>query len=68
MTDTRARVVIVGASAAGLTAAETLRRSGHTGTITLIDNEPTAPTTARPYRWRDTGHVDSRTWRPGVIV
>lgn len=43
MIDTRGRVVIVGASAAGLTAAETLRRSGHTGSITLIGDEPTAP-------------------------
>ncbi|MCF1595200.1 NAD(P)/FAD-dependent oxidoreductase [Streptomyces muensis] len=41
--DTLRRVVIVGASAAGLTAAETLRRSGHTGTITLIGDEPAAP-------------------------
>jgi NADPH-dependent 2,4-dienoyl-CoA reductase/sulfur reductase-like enzyme len=37
------RIAIVGASAAGLAAAETLRRSGHTGTITLIGDEPTAP-------------------------
>ena len=37
------RVAIVGASAAGLAAAETLRREGHTGTITLIGDEPTAP-------------------------
>ncbi|MFF4356730.1 NAD(P)/FAD-dependent oxidoreductase [Streptomyces sp. NPDC001604] len=37
------RVVIVGASAAGLAAGETLRRSGHTGTITLIGDEATAP-------------------------
>ena len=37
------RVVIVGASAAGLAAAETLRREGHTGTLTLIGDEPDAP-------------------------
>ncbi|MGW4240725.1 NAD(P)/FAD-dependent oxidoreductase [Streptomyces sp. NPDC004749] len=36
-------MVIVGASAAGLAAAETLRRSGHTGTITIIGDEPSAP-------------------------
>ncbi|WP_159038167.1 FAD-dependent oxidoreductase [Streptomyces sp. WM6386] len=40
---TPSRVVIVGASAAGLAAAETLRRSGHTGTITLIGDEASAP-------------------------
>ncbi|MFJ9706293.1 NAD(P)/FAD-dependent oxidoreductase [Streptomyces sp. NPDC101234] len=37
------RVVIVGASAGGLAAAETLRREGHTGTITLIGDEPGLP-------------------------
>src|SRR5687767_1063761 len=37
------RVIVVGASAAGLAAAETLRGQGHTGTITLIGDEPTAP-------------------------
>jgi NADPH-dependent 2,4-dienoyl-CoA reductase/sulfur reductase-like enzyme len=34
--------VIAGASAAGLSAAETLRRSGHSGTIMLIGSEPVA--------------------------
>jgi NADPH-dependent 2,4-dienoyl-CoA reductase/sulfur reductase-like enzyme len=37
------RIVVVGASAAGLTAAETLRREGYTGALTLIGEEPHAP-------------------------
>jgi NADPH-dependent 2,4-dienoyl-CoA reductase/sulfur reductase-like enzyme len=37
------RVVVVGASVAGLTAAETLRREGYDGSITLIGREPHPP-------------------------
>jgi NADPH-dependent 2,4-dienoyl-CoA reductase/sulfur reductase-like enzyme len=37
------RVVIVGASLAGLRAAETLRREGYTGPLTLIGAEPHLP-------------------------
>jgi 3-phenylpropionate/trans-cinnamate dioxygenase ferredoxin reductase subunit len=37
------RVVIVGAGAAGLAVAETLRRHGFTGAVTLIGEECTAP-------------------------
>jgi NADPH-dependent 2,4-dienoyl-CoA reductase/sulfur reductase-like enzyme len=37
------RIVIVGASAAGLTAAETLRRRGFDGRLTLIGDEPYPP-------------------------
>ncbi|MER5942336.1 FAD-dependent oxidoreductase [Streptomyces sp. NPDC001928] len=37
------RIVVVGASAAGLAAAETLRREGYDGTLTLVGDEPTAP-------------------------
>ncbi|MFD3821080.1 FAD-dependent oxidoreductase [Streptomyces sp. NPDC058625] len=37
------RVVVVGASAAGLAAAEALRRAGHDGPLALIGDEPRAP-------------------------
>ncbi|MFE3037806.1 NAD(P)/FAD-dependent oxidoreductase [Streptomyces canus] len=37
------RIVVVGASAAGLAAAETLRREGYDGTLTLVGEEPLAP-------------------------
>ncbi|MDX2931757.1 NAD(P)/FAD-dependent oxidoreductase [Streptomyces ipomoeae] len=37
------RILVVGASAAGLAAAETLRREGYTGTLTLVGDEPHAP-------------------------
>ncbi|MGW0573557.1 NAD(P)/FAD-dependent oxidoreductase [Streptomyces tauricus] len=37
------RIVVVGASAAGLAAAETLRREGYDGTLTLIGDEPHLP-------------------------
>ncbi|MET9762005.1 FAD-dependent oxidoreductase [Streptomyces sp. NPDC006372] len=37
------RIVVVGASAAGLAAAETLRREGYDGTLTLLGDEPHAP-------------------------
>jgi 3-phenylpropionate/trans-cinnamate dioxygenase ferredoxin reductase subunit len=37
------QVVIVGASAAGLTAAEALRRRGYDGALTLIGDEPRPP-------------------------
>ncbi|MFJ9818550.1 NAD(P)/FAD-dependent oxidoreductase [Streptomyces sp. NPDC101151] len=37
------RIVVVGASAAGLTAAETLRRRGWDGHLTLIGDEPRPP-------------------------
>src|SRR5215469_987443 len=37
------RIVIVGASLAGLTAAETLRAGGFTGSLTIIGDEPYLP-------------------------
>ena len=40
---TNARFVIVGASLAGLRAAEALRREGFTGSLTMIGDEPHAP-------------------------
>ena len=36
-------VVIIGAGAAGSAAAETLRREGYTGSIALVDPDPSAP-------------------------
>ncbi|WP_199837189.1 FAD-dependent oxidoreductase, partial [Streptomyces caniscabiei] len=37
------RILVVGASAAGLAAVETLRREGYDGTLTLVGDEPHAP-------------------------
>lgn len=37
------RIAVVGASAAGLSAAETLRREGYDGTITVVGEEPEPP-------------------------
>jgi NADPH-dependent 2,4-dienoyl-CoA reductase/sulfur reductase-like enzyme len=37
------RIVVVGASAAGLAAAETLRREGYDGTLTLVGDEAPTP-------------------------
>ncbi|MFI6693633.1 NAD(P)/FAD-dependent oxidoreductase [Streptomyces sp. NPDC050433] len=37
------RIVVVGVSAAGLAAAETLRREGYNGTLTLVGDEPHPP-------------------------
>jgi len=37
------RIAVVGGSAAGLAAAETLRREGYDGTVTLVGDEPQVP-------------------------
>ncbi|WP_328385188.1 NAD(P)/FAD-dependent oxidoreductase [Streptomyces sp. NBC_00400] len=39
----RERIVVVGASAAGLTTAEALRREGFAGTLTMVGEEPRVP-------------------------
>ena len=43
MAPTSARVVVAGASMAGLRAAEQLRAAGWTGAITLVGDEPHMP-------------------------
>lgn len=53
------RVVVVGASAAGLAAVETLRREGFEGDLTLIGDEPHAPYDRPPL----SKQILSRTWR-----
>lgn len=58
------RVVIVGASLAGLTAAETLRSSGFTGTITVVGDEPHLPYDRPPLSKQVlTGVADTTTTR-----
>jgi 3-phenylpropionate/trans-cinnamate dioxygenase ferredoxin reductase subunit len=53
-------VVVVGASAAGLTAAETLRREGYTGRLTLVGDEDRLPYDRPPL----SKQVLSGTWEP----
>jgi apoptosis-inducing factor 3 len=57
-------VVIVGAGAAGASAAEMLRRRGYEGSITMIDEDPTAPVD-RPNLSKDylSGHAQPE-WIP----
>ncbi|MEU9453958.1 FAD-dependent oxidoreductase [Streptomyces sp. NPDC048277] len=54
------RVLVVGASAAGLTTAEALRRKGHTGPITVLGDEPHAPYDRPPL----SKQVLSGAWEP----
>jgi len=58
------RVVIVGASAAGLTAAEALRRRGYDGTLTLIGDEPHLPYDRPPL----SKQIVAGTWEPDKVV
>jgi NADPH-dependent 2,4-dienoyl-CoA reductase/sulfur reductase-like enzyme len=78
----RGRIVIVGASLAGLTAAETLRSEGFTGSLTLIGDEPYLPYDRPPLSkasltdWFPAGHTQlprretltGVEWRLGVAA
>jgi 3-phenylpropionate/trans-cinnamate dioxygenase ferredoxin reductase component len=57
------RVVIVGASAAGLTVAEALRRRGYDGKLTLIGDEPHAPYDRPPL----SKQILAGTWEPDKV-
>ncbi|MEU9659144.1 NAD(P)/FAD-dependent oxidoreductase [Streptomyces chartreusis] len=57
------RIVVVGASAAGLAAAETLRREGYDGTLTLVGDEPLAPYDRPPL----SKQLLSGEWEPGRL-
>jgi NADPH-dependent 2,4-dienoyl-CoA reductase/sulfur reductase-like enzyme len=58
---TPSRVLIVGASAAGLSTAEALRRKGYTGELTLLGDEPHPPYDRPPL----SKQVLSGAWEPG---
>ncbi|GGN20723.1 NAD(P)/FAD-dependent oxidoreductase [Streptomyces fuscichromogenes] len=58
------RIVVVGASAAGLAAAETLRREGYDGTLTLVGDEPHTPYDRPPL----SKQVLSAEWAPDRVT
>ncbi|MDT0568453.1 FAD-dependent oxidoreductase [Streptomyces sp. DSM 3412] len=58
------RIVVVGASAAGLAAAETLRREGYDGTLTLVGDEPLAPYDRPPL----SKQILAAEWEPDRLV
>ncbi|MFJ5306403.1 NAD(P)/FAD-dependent oxidoreductase [Streptomyces sp. NPDC088350] len=58
------RIVVVGASAAGLAAAETLRREAYTGTLTLVGEEPHLPYDRPPL----SKQVLAAEWEPDRIA
>jgi len=56
-------VVVVGASAAGLTAAQTLRREGFEGELTLVGDEDRMPYDRPPL----SKQVLAGTWEPECV-
>ncbi|MFF0015584.1 NAD(P)/FAD-dependent oxidoreductase [Streptomyces sp. NPDC005374] len=58
------RIAVVGASAAGLAAAETLRREGYDGSITLVGDEPEPPYDRPPL----SKQVLAAEWQPGRLA
>ncbi len=58
------RIVVAGASLAGLNAAETLRREGFTGELVVVDADPATPYDKPPL----SKQVLAGTWEPEKIV
>ena len=59
------KVVIVGASHAGVSLADTLRRQGHTGEIVLLSGEDTHPY-QRPLLSKTAGYLQLSNERAGL--